>query len=78
MSTERTEWNDRARGSDLERRFLRIPEVAERLHIGKSTAYEYVREGLLPAIQLRGHGSTLIVAEDELDAFLFAEPEDAA
>jgi excisionase family DNA binding protein len=60
--TERTE---RPRG-----RLLRVPEVAERLRVGKSTVYELIAKGALPAIQLRGRGSTVRVDENELERWL--------
>ena len=47
-------------------RLLRVREVAARLGIGKSTTYALIARGDLPAIQLRGRGSTVLVDENEL------------
>jgi excisionase family DNA binding protein len=56
---------------------LRIPEVAERLDIATSTAYELIYTGRLPALQWRGRGSAVRVDENELERFIY-ERGDAA
>jgi excisionase family DNA binding protein len=56
-------------------RLMRIPEVAERLGIAKSTAYELIYKGHLPALQLRGRGSTVRVDENELERFIYEQGE---
>jgi excisionase family DNA binding protein len=54
-------------------RFLRVREVAERLDVDKSTVYRLVQTGGLPALQLRGRGSTVRIDERELDAWLYEQ-----
>jgi excisionase family DNA binding protein len=54
---------------------MRIPEVAERLGIAKSTAYELIYKGHLPALQWRGRGSSVRVDENELDRFIYEQGE---
>jgi excisionase family DNA binding protein len=67
-----TEWTNRPRG-----RLLRVPEVAERLGISKSTAYNLIATGQLPAQQLGGRGYSLRVDEYELERFIYDEDEGA-
>jgi excisionase family DNA binding protein len=66
-ATERTE---RPRGRP---RYLRVPEVAERLRISRSTCYELISKGHVPALQLHGRGSTILVDEAELEAWIAEE-----
>jgi excisionase family DNA binding protein len=50
-----------------------VPEVAERLGVDKSTVYRLVQAEQLPAIQLRGRGSTVRIDEAEFEAWLYNE-----
>jgi excisionase family DNA binding protein len=52
---------------------LRVPEVAERLRISRSTCYELISKGHVPALQLHGRGSTILVDEAELEAWIAEE-----
>jgi excisionase family DNA binding protein len=65
MGAEQTERTPRGR-------MLTVREVAERLAIARSTAYELIAKGELPAFQWRGPGSALRVSESELDAWIEA------
>jgi excisionase family DNA binding protein len=51
---------------------LRIPEVAERLHVSRASVYRWIEEGRLPAVQLGGRGSPLRILEGELEAWLYS------
>ena len=46
-----------------------VPEVAELLGISRSTAYECVRRGEIPALTL---GRRVLIAKATIDALLFA------
>ena len=50
-----------------------MPEVAERLGVDRSTVYRLVQAEQLPAIQLRGPGSTVRIDEAEFEAWLHQE-----
>jgi excisionase family DNA binding protein len=63
MGVEQTERTPRGR-------MLTVREVAERLGIARSTAYELISRGELPAYQWRGPGSPLRVSEADLDAWI--------
>jgi len=55
---------------------MRVPEVAERLNVPKSYAYALIGEGRLPALQLRGRGSSVRVDENGgIGCERCAEPE---
>jgi excisionase family DNA binding protein len=56
-------------------RFLRVPEVAERLGVNRSTVYRLVQDRSLPAIQLRKNG-TVRIDEAELDAWLYEQGDE--
>lgn len=49
-----------------------VPEVAELLGISRSTAYECVRRGEIPALPL---GRRRLVAKATIDALLSAAPQ---
>jgi excisionase family DNA binding protein len=61
-----------------ETRLLTVPEVAARLNVSRATAYKWVYDGRLPAVRLGGRRAPLRVPADELEAWLFAEPSEAA
>ncbi len=58
-----------------DRRLLRIAEVAERLQVPCATVYRLVYDGRLPALQLRGKGSTIRIDEAQLEAWLYDQGE---
>ncbi len=47
-------------------RYLRIEEVAQRLGIGRSTAYRHIQAGRIPSIRI---GGSVRVPERALDAW---------
>lgn len=49
------------------RRLLRIPEAMARLACGKTTFYEYVKQGRLPIVKL---GASTRISEEALDRFI--------
>jgi excisionase family DNA binding protein len=55
--------------------FLRMAEAAERLGVHKSTIWRLVQTGRLPALQLRGKGSTVRIDEAEFERWLYGEDE---
>jgi excisionase family DNA binding protein len=62
-----------------ERHYLTYREVAEKLRVSESTVKRLVRAGLLPAVRVgKARNSAVRIASDELDQFLYADPEDAA
>jgi excisionase family DNA binding protein len=54
------------------RRLLTVKEVASRLCLHPMTVRRMIAEGRLPAIQLGGPGTSVRIAEAELEAWLFA------
>jgi excisionase family DNA binding protein len=50
-----------------------VPEVAELLGISRSTAYECVRRGEIPALTL---GRRVVISRATVDALLCAAPND--
>jgi excisionase family DNA binding protein len=52
-------------------RLLTVREVAERLRVSESTAYRWVYDGRLPALQLGGPHAPLRVEETELNDWMF-------
>jgi excisionase family DNA binding protein len=62
-----------------ERHYLTYREVATRLRVSTSTVQRLVRAGLLPAVRVgKARNSAVRIASDELDRWLFSNPEDAA
>lgn len=59
-----------------EPRLLRVPEVAERLGIGKNQVYELHHAGILPALD-RG-GRRLLWLDESVDEYLRREAEASA
>jgi HK97 family phage major capsid protein len=57
---------------------LTVPEVAEWLGVNRTTVYRLIHENELPAVRLRGgpKRAPLRIPEDELEAWLFANPEE--
>jgi excisionase family DNA binding protein len=51
-----------------------VPEVAELLGISRSTAYECVRRGEIPALTL---GRRVLIAKAAIDALLRAAPHES-
>ena len=51
---------------------LTIPEVAERLSLGRSTVYRLIRDGRLPAYNPAG--KTVRVAEADLERYIAEHP----
>jgi excisionase family DNA binding protein len=79
MGTAPTDWTNRPQGVVPERgRLLRVREVAERLNVSKSTAYNLIATGQLPAQQLGGRGYSVRVDELELERFIYEQGEGAA
>jgi excisionase family DNA binding protein len=56
-------------------RLLTVGETADRLNVSPVTVRRLIRRGDLPAVQLAGKGSTVRVAEAELNQWLYANPE---
>jgi excisionase family DNA binding protein len=50
---------------------LTVEQVAARLQLSKPTVYRLIANGQLPALQLAGPGSTIRIAEYELEEWLF-------
>jgi excisionase family DNA binding protein len=50
---------------------LTVEQVAARLQVSKPTVYRLINQGQLPALQLAGPGSTIRIAERELEEWLF-------
>lgn len=50
-----------------QRRLLRVQEAIARLACGKTTFYEYVKQGRLPIVKL---GASTRVSEEALDQFI--------
>jgi len=48
---------------------LKIDDVAHRLKLTRGTVYQYIRQGLLPALRI---GRVYRIDEMELDAFIAA------
>jgi excisionase family DNA binding protein len=60
------------------RSLLTVKEVASRLALHPQTVRTKIRRGELPAVQLGRKGTSIRVASDELDAFLYGLPEEPA
>ena len=54
-------------GVDRSHEWLKVPEVAEVLRIGRSRAYEMVAEGKIPSVRI---GRSVRVNRKELDRWL--------
>jgi excisionase family DNA binding protein len=62
-----------------ERQYLTYREAAEKLRVSPSTIGRLVRAGLLPAVRIgKAKNSAVRIASDELDRWLYANPEDTA
>jgi excisionase family DNA binding protein len=57
---------------------LTVPEVAERLRVSRPTVYRRIRAGEIPAIRVGNTSGALRVPADELDAWLYGAPQEAA
>ena len=53
-------------------------EVALRLRQDRATIYRKIRAGALPAVRLNDQRGALRVPEDELAAWLYADPKEIA
>ena len=60
-----------------ERRLLTVGETAERLRLSVPTTYRKIARAEIPCVRLGNASGPLRVVEDELMAWLFAEPGDA-
>ena len=56
-------------------RWLTVRETAERLRVSEETIRRSIARGKLPAVQLAGKGSTIRIAEHELEGWLLGERE---
>jgi excisionase family DNA binding protein len=63
--------------SELQRRLLRIDEVAERLSVSRRTVERKIRNGEIPSYQLGGKRSAVRVDALELDEWLRKEADAA-
>jgi excisionase family DNA binding protein len=54
---------------------LTVEQVAARLQVSPPTVYRYIGAGSLPALQPAGPGSTIRIAERELEEWLFGSRE---
>jgi excisionase family DNA binding protein len=52
---------------DVQHEYLKVPEVAQILRIGRSRAYELVANGTIPAVKI---GRSLRVSRKELERWL--------
>ena len=52
---------------DREKEYLKVPQVAEFLQIGRSRAYELVADGEIPSVKI---GRSVRVSRKELDRWL--------
>jgi excisionase family DNA binding protein len=75
MPASATEETNRPAGPPVRPRFLRVPEVAERLGVSKYKVYDLINTAALPAFQLGGKGHTFRIPEDEFEAWLYGEDE---
>jgi len=57
---------------------LTVEQVAARLQLSKASVYRLIGSGVLPALQLAGPGSSIRIAERELDEWLFGERNGSA
>ena len=51
-------------------RLLTVPDVAEQLHVGRSTVYRWVATGQLASVRLSGR--TLRFRQDDIERFIRA------
>jgi excisionase family DNA binding protein len=63
---------------DVQRRLLTIDEVAQRLGVSRRTVQRKIAAGELPALGLGGRRSPVRIDEAELEAWLYAAPQEAA
>jgi excisionase family DNA binding protein len=59
-------------------KLLRITEAAQRLNVSRATVHRWIRDGRIPAVRLGGSGAPIRIPEDELRAWLYRDPEQAA
>jgi len=60
-------------------RLLAVPEVAVRTGLGISTVRRKIAQGEIPAVRLGSKpGSSVRVDENELERWLYSDPEDDA
>lgn len=64
MASTKTE----ATNNGMDKKWLTVPEAADRIGVGKVRAYELVREGLIPSYKLSPR-RTRVSAED-VDAYV--------
>lgn len=53
--------------------FLTVSQTAARLGLHHSTVRRKIDEGLIPAVQAGGRGSTVLIPVAELEQWLYAE-----
>ena len=61
-----------------QRPLLTVREVMARLDQSEAAVRRHLRAGRLPAVQLGGPGSAIRVPEDELERFIYGDPEEPA
>ena len=55
---------------------LTIPEVARRLGLHRDTVYRKIAAGEIPALRLGGEHGPLRVPVDELERWLYSDPDE--
>lgn len=65
-------WKYHKRGKKMEKLVLNVQEVAEALGISRSYAYQLIRSGTIPAIQL---GRKRVVSRDKLNEWINEKTE---
>jgi excisionase family DNA binding protein len=61
-----------------QRELLTVAETAQRLHVSVRTVRRLIARGDLVAVQLGGRGAPVRIDPDELDRWLYGDPEQAA
>lgn len=60
------------------RELLTVADTAKRLNVSRRTVRRLIARGELRAVQLGGRGAPVRIDPDELDRWLYADPEQAA
>jgi excisionase family DNA binding protein len=60
------------------RPLLSVRQVAEWLGVSEKQVYRLIYRGEIPAVRLGGRGSALRVDPDELEAWLYGQPQEGA
>lgn len=61
-----------------ESNLLTVAQVARRLNVSKPTLYRRISEGQIPALRIGEQIGPLGVPADELEAWLYSKPGEAA